>query len=479
MSGHGGNTALRRLLDEAEMSNAGLGRAVVVAGAREGIHLGTNTTSVKRMLDGCRPRWPAPRLVAAVLSRRLHREVSITECGFADRTPAEEDPHDGLSSSGTLEGTVRTVVELSGRDMRRRNFLLGSVFSAGAFSEPALLALTVPPAQSTASAAGGRRIGMAEVEVLTEQVTHLRTLDCRYGSGRVREQMVQLLHHEANELLHGTYPEKTGKALLTAVAQACWLAGFMALDVGRHSLAQRYYIQGLDLAMRAGDRPYAGYLLSQMGRMTSNIGRSARTEHDRLRNARQTAALARAGLSVTQGQATPLLVAQLHVAEGRGLALLGDVNATRRAMQEAERHFERSRPADEPPWLGFYTDNSLAADLGRCLRDTGDSGQAVKLITQAVDGFESWQVRSRGFVQIDLAAAHLVGRDLEQAAACGRDALHTAAEVSSTLTLDGLRTLQRQVHPLRSASPHLADLDVRLTDFLTRTTRRQQQDIDL
>ena len=77
MSNHGsGNTALRALLDEAEMSNIALGRAVVAAGAREGIHLGTNTTSVKRMLDGCQPRWPAPRLVAAVLSRLFRVNTS-------------------------------------------------------------------------------------------------------------------------------------------------------------------------------------------------------------------------------------------------------------------------------------------------------------------------------------------------------------------------------------------------------------------
>jgi len=252
--------------------------------------------------------------------------------------------------------------------MRRRGFLLGSVFSAGAFAEPALLALTVSPQDSTARVGSGRRIGMADVEVLTEQVVHLRQLDCRYGSGRVRAQLVQLLHHEANELQHGSYSAKTGQALLSAVAQACWLAGFLAWDVGRHSLAQRYYIQGLNLAMAAGGRLYAGYLLSQMGRMTSNIGRGASTEHDRLRNARQTVALARAGLSVTQGQATPLLVTQLHVAEGRGLALLGDVNGTRRAMREAEPTTSVPTPArSHPGWASTPTRHSpltLAAACG-------------------------------------------------------------------------------------------------------------------
>jgi hypothetical protein len=215
----GGNCALRALVDEAGLSNAALARAVVAAGAEEGAHVGTNTTSVRRILDGCQPRWPVPRLIAKVLSRALHHEVSVTECGFVDRTPAVEDQYDGLRCSGTL----RTVVELSERDMRRRKLLLGSVFNAAAFSEPALLALTVPPAESTARA-GGRRVGMADVEIITEQVTHLKRLDHRYGAGRVREQMVQLLHREASTVLHGTYSEKTGKALLSAVAQASSLA---------------------------------------------------------------------------------------------------------------------------------------------------------------------------------------------------------------------------------------------------------------
>ncbi|MGH4019529.1 MAG: hypothetical protein ACRDT0_09890 [Pseudonocardiaceae bacterium] len=478
MSNRGKNSALRALLDEAEMSNTGLAAAVVAAAAREGKHAGTSTTSVKRMLDGCQPRWPIPRLVAAVLSRRLQRQVSVTECGFADLTPADEDPYDGLRCTGTLEGTVRTVIQLSGRDMRRRRFLLGSAFSAAAFSEPALFALTMPPAEAIARAAGGKRVGMAEVEIITEQVTQLRQLDHRYGSGRLREQVVSLLHRDANQLLHGSYSDKTGKALLTAVAQATNLAGYTAEDVGRHSLAQRYYIQGLDLAMRAGNRLYAANMLGNMSRMTLVIGQNALTDHNTLRHGRQAVALARAGLVVTQDKATPGLAAVLHVLEGHGLALLGDASAARRAVLEAERHYERSRTSDEPPWAGFYTQAALAADLGRCLSAIGEPAQAVKLSTAALHDYEPWRVRSRCLAQTDLAITHLLGRDLEQAASRGRDALRTATEVSSTRTLDRLRTLQRQVQPLRSASPYMVDLDERITSFLAHPSRRHH-DSDL
>ncbi len=384
MSGEGGtaasNTALRALLEEAEMSIAGLARAVVSAGAREGLYLATTTTSVRRMLEGAQPRWPVPRLVAAVLSRRLGQEVMITECGFVDREPTGEDPFDGLTCSGTLEGTVRTVVELSGRDMRRRKLLLGSVFSVAAFAEPMVVALIVPPAQSTARTAG-QRVGMPDVTVLTEQVAQLDKLGEQFGSGRVREQVVVLLNREANQLLHGSYSEKTGKALLCGVAQATRLAGFMAGDVGRDALAQRYYIQALDLAMRAGDRLYAAEVLATMSRMTVRIGENIAAEQDTVRYGRQAVALARAGLSITQGTAIPALAARLHALEARGLALLGEANAARRAVLAAERRYESVRPGDEPSWLDFYSESALVADVGLALSNIGDVKQAISLVT--------------------------------------------------------------------------------------------------
>ncbi|MGH3913991.1 MAG: hypothetical protein ACRDTC_11380, partial [Pseudonocardiaceae bacterium] len=231
-----------------------------------------------------------------------------------------EDPYDGLRCCGTLDGTVRTVVELSGRDMRRRKLLLGSVFSVAAFAEPTLYALLLPPAQSTARA-GGRRVGMADVEILTEHITHLIKLFAQYGSGRVREQAVQLLNREANQLLHGTYSEKTGRALLSAVARATKIVGFMSGDVGRHSLAQRYYIQALDLAMRAGDRSSGADILSEASRLTAGIGENAPAGQDTLRHGRQAVTLARAGLTIAEGAATPALTAKLHAMEARGFAL--------------------------------------------------------------------------------------------------------------------------------------------------------------
>lgn len=439
-----------------------------MAGAREGVHLGTSATSVRRMRDGAQPHWPVPRLVAAVLSQRLHRQVLIADCGFADRSPALEDRYDGLRCSGTLEGAVRTVAELSGRDMRRRNFLLGSAFTAAAFSEPALFAVTAPPAEATARA-GGARIGMADVEIIHENIAHLRKLDHQYGAGRVRERIVQVLHHETDKVVHGTYSEKTGKALLGAVAQLTDPAAGTAHDVGRHSLAQRYYIQALDLAMGAGDRIYAADVLVRMSFLTVVLTQGPQSGRDRLRSARQALALARAGHTVAAGAVTPQLSASLHAVEARSFALSGDGSATRRAMSEVERQFGRIRPGDEPPALGSYAEGQFAADLGRCLLGVGDPNPGVRQLTRALETNSPGRVRSRCVMEADLAAAHLDAGDHERAAAYGRDALRTAAQLDSVRTLDRLRTLQHQVRPRRATSLHLKELDDRLAAVLDRS----------
>ncbi|MGH3914551.1 MAG: hypothetical protein ACRDTC_14270 [Pseudonocardiaceae bacterium] len=458
------NTELHELLEEAEISHTALAAAVVVAAAREGIHLGTSTTTVRRMLDGSQPHWPTPRLVAAVLAGRLQREVTITECGFIDNFPPVEDPYDGLRWSGTLEGAVRTIVELTGRDMRRRKLLLGSAFSVAAFAEPALVALTAPPASSTARA-GGQRVGMADVAVLGDQVTYLSRLGRQYGSGRVRGQLVQLLNGQANRLLHGSYTEKTGKALLSALAQATQTAGWMSGDIGRHALAQRYHIQALELAMRAGDRYTAADILHEAGRLTARIGEHQPAGQDTTRHSRQAVALARAGLTIAEDAATPVLAAKLHAVEARGFALLGDVRETRHAALAAQRCYETLTPEDS---AGDYVVTAFGVDLARSLLGIGDTDQALRFGTMALDNAEPWRVRGLCVSQIDLALTHLQARNLEQAAAFGRDALRSAADLDSTITTERLRSLHHQLRPLHPSSPELRDLDHRLATHLRR-----------
>lgn len=374
---------------------------------------------------------------------------------------------DGPRSWPSTEGTLRCAEPLddlphpvheSGGNVKRRNVLLGVSFTAAVFAEPALLALTASPIADVARDAGGKHIGMTDVDILIENIAHLRRMDFRYGSGRIRKQAAQFLHQEATALLRSSYSDTTGRALLTAVAQAARLVGSMAADVGRFALAQRYYIQALNLATNAGNRLFTATMLGDMSRLTIQNATGKRC-------ARQAVALARAGITVAE-KATPTLAAQLSALEARGHALCADPSASRIAVRDAERHYEQVCADNEPLWLKFYTEAELAADLGRALRDSGESAPAIKLLTRTLDSYEPWRMRSRCFVQTDLAVTYLRHGDHEHATALTRDALSTAGEISSSRTVSRLQALQQQIRPLRSID--LTTLDEEVTDFLRR-----------
>ncbi|MGI9000653.1 MAG: hypothetical protein ACR2GH_03200, partial [Pseudonocardia sp.] len=214
----------------------------------------------------------------------------------------------------------------------------------------------------------------------------------------------------------------------------------------------------------------------EAARLTVRIGENAPAGQDMVRYGRQAVALARSGLTIAEGTATPALVAKLHAVEARGLALLSDARETRHAVLAAQRCYETVSPEDAAL---FYTGDGFEADLGRCLGVIGDTEQAVRFGTMALRDCGPQQVRPLCMHQANLAIIHLHDRDPEQAAAFGRDALRTAATLDSTIVLERLRTLQRRVHPLRSASPHLAELHERITSHLDRTARQRPDRIAL
>ncbi len=404
------------------------------------------------MIDGSPVFLPLD--ASALLEGRGHRRSPTQNHGAPGWSSADNTAH----CVEQLDDTLYTIVELSEEDLKRRDLLLEVAVTTPIFTEPALFSLTTPPVANLARNAGGRRIGMTDVAILTDDVEHLRRMDFRYGSGRIREKAVRLLREEATTLLRGSYSDSTGRALLTAVAQVAALASSMAADVGLHALSRSYAVHALDLAMHSGDRLFAANILCGMSRFTIQNATGRRC-------ARQAVALARAGKTMA-GKPTPALAAALSAMEARAHALCQDTGAARTAVLQAEQHYERLHPDGEPAWLSWYTEAELAADLGRALRDSSEPAHATRLLTRTLDSYEPWRVRSHCFVQTDLAAAYLIDGEHEHAAALARDALNTASQVSSGRTISRIRALQRQIQPLRSAG--LSELDGEITAFLRR-----------
>jgi len=455
------NTALARLLEAAALSNAALARAVVSAGAREGIHLGTNATAVARMLQGSQPRWPVPRLVASVLAKRLGYAIEVIDCGFVDKSE-EVDTFDGFACSPTVDGTIDTVAELSGRDMGRRNFLMGSAFVAASFAEPALLALTMPTEHS-AGRVRGPKIGSADVMMMLETIRHFENQGRKYGGAANREYVVQFVHQHADRALRGTYTEEVGRSLHSALSQATWLAADRSVDTGRHALAQRYYTQALNLALHAEDHAYAANVLSEMSRATIDIANAAVSEAVTVRNGQHAAALARSALDVA-GTTTPALTSYLHAIEARAFAVLGNRRSTEEAVNNAQRAFERAG-GEEPEWFGFYGEADLMADVGQCLRDIGRPRQGLALLERSVEALPAGRVTAKAKTKVHIAAAYLELREYEQAATTAEQAVAEIGSLSSQRSRDRVQALRHRVRR-HGSDRRLSEMDDRLTEFL-------------
>ncbi|AHI01862.1 hypothetical protein [Kutzneria albida] len=449
------------LLADAELSNVALARSVVAAGAREGIHLGTTATTVARMLTGAQPRWPVTRLVAAVLSKRLGYSIGVSDCGFTDRS--EPDTTDYFECSRTVGGTIGLVAELSGKDMARRNFLMGSAFTAAAFAQPALMALTVPPVASAASTGGGR-ITASEVQVALETVRHYEGQHRRYGGAAVHQQLVQFLNAQAVRAQEASYTEAVGRQLLSALSQGTVLAALTAVECGRHALAQRYYTQALNLAMHAADRPFAANVLSEMSRVAIDIAHASGSEADTIHNGQHAAALARSALEVAGPTATPALISYLHAIEARGFAALGDARATSEAVANAQRAFDRVH-GEEPEWFSFYGEADIRSDIGQCLRDTGRPNQGVALLERSLTALPAGRVTARAKTKVHIAAAYLELREFEQAAKVADEAVAEIGSLASQRSRDRVRALQHRVRR-HGKENRLTELDRKLTEFL-------------
>ncbi len=319
--------------------------------------------------------------------------------------------------------------------------MVGSAAVAAVFAEPAWLAMTAVPGGDLGRA-GGSRIGMADVEVLRSVLRNFEVLHRRHGGGLLRAQVVQLLNQQSRRAVEGSYSDEVGGHLLSALSELAFLAGLITVDTGRHALGHRYYTQALGLAMRAGDKSSGGNVLAEMSRETIDL--SARATGDDVLDAGQhAAALARSALYVVGDRATPAVSAYIHAIEARGLAVLGDTKGVLRALGEAQRAFERG-PAEEPAWLGYYTEVDLTSDIGQCLRDSGRPRQGLVMLERALYALPEGRVTSRAKTQIHIAAAQLALRDFEAADHVTAAALDSVGGLSSERTVERVRALRRR-----------------------------------
>ncbi|WP_428985402.1 transcriptional repressor NsdA [Streptomyces globosus] len=438
-------------------------------------HISTDTSRVRRWLDGEQPREPVPRILSELFSERFGSVVAIEQLGL--RTAHQTPSVSGVDLPWAAEQTVELLGEFSRSDLMlaRRGFLGTSLaLSAGpALIEPMQRWLVPSPAADPAAARGGQgggalgghrppRLSEPELGLLESTTVMFRQWDAQCGGGLRRKAVVGQLH-EVTDLLQETHPAPVMKRLFKVAAELAELAGWMSYDIGLHPTAQKYFVLALHAAKEAGDKPLGSYILSNMSRQMIHLGRPE--------DALELIHLAQYG---SRDCAGPRTQAMLYAMEARAYANMGQPSRCKRAVRMAEDTFEDIGPGDapEPDWIRFFSEAELNGENSHSYRDlayvAGRSPMyaslAAPVMERAVELFGRDEVHQRSYALnlIGMATVHLLQREPEQAASYVDRALAVAGKIRSERVNTRLR---KTVDTAAREYGDVAEV-VRLTDHL-------------
>jgi tetratricopeptide (TPR) repeat protein len=416
-----GTTFFARLLSETGVSDSRFARQVNERSRRHRrSELGLARTTIGHWRRGMRPRDPmVAELAAAELSAVVGYPVTPADLGWRGETHFGDDDL-GLAVGDHPTDTLRTLVGLSGRDMRRRDLMLdGTAFVATAFADPVLRALTgvIDPVDEPAAGLGFTPAPTGSM--IRDMTDTFRRLDARYGSGEIRSQVIGFLHDRTRAALGGG---GSGTDLFSALSELTQFCGWLAQDSERQSLAQRYYVQALALAEHADDVMLSGRVLAAMSDQAARLG-----------HLRQSLSLARAALDRAERQSSPSVRAMLHDKAAWAHARLGDHPGVTRQLAAMDRAIGRAATDDGPPWAAHYNEADVAECHGHCLLLLGRPREAKTWLLQARQTQSNDRTRTRSYAEADLALAYLrqPRSDVEAALEAGHRSLSLAQHLES------------------------------------------------
>jgi hypothetical protein len=338
------------LLQEAGLSPRGLGSAINRLAGQGTV---SPTAPYHWVAKGGVPRNPVPAIVARVLTTRLNREVLVAEIwpdvvgidGGAGVMPATE----GLDGPWSLSATLEVAADwLTGGLLDRRRFMQVSGAALAQALAPYLgsvdaVASISPSSFDSSDALVNEIQGMIpRLQVLDDEQGGLAGLD--YVGAQLRSVMLVLNN--------GTHSRDVTRQLLLATADLAQLAGWKALDAGRHGLAQRYLLTGLRAARDAGYRPMEAHILADLAFQAASTGQPA----DGIELGQAADSVARRATAGVQAS----VLSRLAFAQ----AAAGQPSRAERTWLDARETITNKGTAVEPEWMYYLTDNHLDCQAG-------------------------------------------------------------------------------------------------------------------
>jgi tetratricopeptide (TPR) repeat protein len=259
------------------------------------------------------------------------------------------------------------------------------------------------------------------------------------GGGSVLAMAQQIFAWVAGLLDRARYDERTGRGLHVVLAELGHLCSWAAYDDGHHGLAQRYFVAGLRAAHTADDRPLGAHILANMANQASRQGQPA-----------EAVTFIETALAGTRGQATPALLAELHIRQAQSFAALRDSSACTAAISQARTQVDQLKPDDDPPWLYWMDPAAITITAGSCLLQLGQADHAATMLNEGIAQFSGSFVRDRQVYTTYLADALArpgKQRDLEAAARLGIQSIDLAETLHATRGAGLLRDLYVQMTP--------------------------------
>ncbi|MBB1243261.1 hypothetical protein GL263_06740 [Streptomyces durbertensis] len=411
-------------------------------------HISTDTSRVRRWLDGEQPREPIPRILGELFSERFGCVVGVEDLGL--RQTRQSAAGSGVDLPWAGPQTIGLINEFTRSDLMlsRRGYLGTSLAMAAgpALIEPMQRWLVPPPAQPAPQSPPvpvrrEQRLSEPELELLEHTTVMFRQWDAQCGGGLRRKAVVGQLH-EVTDLLQEAHPEPIRRRLFTVTAELAELAGWMSYDVGIQPTAQKYFVLALHASKEAGDKAFGAFVLSKMARQMIHLHRPE--------DALELVHLAQYG---SRDGATARTQSMLHAVEARAYANMGQPKQCHRAAKMAEAVFaeveefeEAGAREREPDWIRFFSEAELSAETAHAYRDlayvAGRSHtyaslaqpameKAVDLFAEECASSEQGHHRSYALNLVGMATVHLLQKEPERCAARTVEALEVSRRLRS------------------------------------------------
>ncbi|MFY1689266.1 helix-turn-helix domain-containing protein [Plantactinospora sp. WMMB782] len=280
----------------------------------------------------------------------------------------------------------------------------------------------------------GRRVSADVPQQIADRTARLRRIDDYLGGADTYQMYTAELNSTLRLIQDGSYPDGTGRALLSVCAEQAQMAGWAAFDAGRYDEAERLYGTSLTAARDAGDAPLAGNAMAFVAYQDLALGRPA------------TATIVEA-CETADPTATPSVRALLHMRRAW-------IHAVHGQPEDAERHLDigvtcltdqDDRP--EPDWVYWVDQQEAEIMTGRCWTVLRRPLRAIPVLESVLRRYDDTHARDKALYLSWLADAYLDVNEIEQCCVTAEKAVRLSSGVASVRPKQRIEALLTRLAP--------------------------------